>query len=133
MPVRLPLAGRFNVSNALAAAEAVIALGHSPEDVAGALATVTAPPGRFELVDQGQPFAVVVDYAHTPDALANLLTTARELVDPAGRLHVVFGCGGDRDRSKRPQMGAVASELADVVMVTSDNPRSEDPAAIIAP
>ncbi|MFN8053340.1 MAG: UDP-N-acetylmuramoyl-L-alanyl-D-glutamate--2,6-diaminopimelate ligase [Acidimicrobiales bacterium] len=129
--VRLPLAGRFNVSNAIAAAEAVVALGHEPAAVATALSGVGAPPGRFEIVDRGQPFAVVVDYAHTPDALTNLLTTARELVD-GGRLRVVFGCGGDRDRSKRPQMGAVASELADDVMVTSDNPRSEDPAAIIA-
>ncbi len=129
--VRLPLAGRFNVSNALAAAEAVVALGHGPAEVAAALATVAAPPGRFEVVDHGQPFAVIVDYAHTPDALANLLTTARELV-AGGELRVVFGCGGDRDRTKRPQMGAVASELADDVMLTSDNPRSEDPAAIIA-
>lgn len=129
--VRLPLAGRFNVSNALAAAEAVVALGHGPAEVAAALATVAAPPGRFEVVDHGQPFPVIVDYAHTPDALANLLTTARELV-AGGELRVVFGCGGDRDRTKRPQMGAVASELADDVMLTSDNPRSEDPAAIIA-
>jgi len=129
--VHLPLAGRFNVSNALAAAEAVVALGHDPAAVAAALATVGAPPGRFEVVDQGQPFPVVVDYAHTPDALGNLLVTARELV-VGGRLRVVFGCGGDRDTTKRPQMGAVASDLADDVMLTSDNPRSEDPAAIIA-
>lgn len=130
-PVRLPLAGRFNVSNALAAAEAVVAIGHDPAAVAEALSSVEAPPGRFEVVDQGQPFPVIVDYAHTPDALGNLLTTARELVT-SGRLRVVFGCGGDRDRGKRPQMGAIASELADDVMLTSDNPRSEDPAAIIA-
>ena len=129
--VRLPLVGRFNVSNALAAAETVVALGHAPADVAAALSTVEAPPGRFEVVDRGQPFPVIVDYAHTPDALANLLTTARELV-AGGRLRVVFGCGGDRDRTKRPQMGAVASELADDVTLTSDNPRSEDPTAIIA-
>lgn len=130
--VRLPLAGRFNVSNALAAAEVVVALGHDPAAVAGALATVHAPPGRFEVVDLGQPFTVVVDYAHTPDALTNLLGAARELVAPGARLRVVFGCGGDRDRTKRPQMGAVAGDLADDVMVTSDNPRSEDPATIIA-
>lgn len=130
--VRLPLAGRFNVSNALAAAEAVRALGHAPAAIAAALADAVAPPGRFEVVDEGQPFAVVVDYAHTPDAMANLLATARELASPGGRVRVVFGCGGDRDRTKRPEMGRVSSELADDVVVTSDNPRSEDPAAIIA-
>jgi len=129
--VRLPLAGRFNVSNALGAAEALVALGHDAALVAAALETVTAPPGRFEVVDRGQPFSVIVDYAHTPDALGNLLVTARELVD-GGQLRLVFGCGGDRDRTKRPAMGAVAGELADDVMVTSDNPRSEDPQAIIA-
>lgn len=130
--VRLPLAGRFNVSNALAAAEAVRALGHGPAAVAAALASTGAPAGRFEVLDVGQPFSVVVDYAHTPDALANLLVTARELVGADGELRVVFGCGGDRDRTKRPEMGRIAAELADDVIVTSDNPRSEDPAAIIA-
>lgn len=130
--VRLPLAGRFNVSNALAAAEAVRALGHDAAAIAAALSDAVAPPGRFETIDEGQPFAVVVDYAHTPDALANLLATGRELAAPDGRLRVAFGCGGDRDRTKRPEMGRIASELADDVVVTSDNPRSEDPAAIIA-
>lgn len=130
--VSLPLAGRFNVSNALAAAEAVVALGHEPAAVAAAFADAPAPPGRFEVVDAGQPFAVVVDYAHTPDALSNLLEASRELVTGSGRLRVVFGCGGDRDATKRPQMGSVASDLADDVVLTSDNPRSEDPAAIIA-
>ncbi|MEZ5252403.1 MAG: UDP-N-acetylmuramoyl-L-alanyl-D-glutamate--2,6-diaminopimelate ligase [Microthrixaceae bacterium] len=133
--VELPLAGRFNVSNALAAAEAVRALGHREADIAAALAHVVAPPGRFETIAEGQPFHVVVDYAHTPDALENLLGAARELCDPAdgagGRLRVVFGCGGDRDASKRPRMGEVAQRLADSVTVTSDNPRSEDPRAII--
>ena len=129
--VALGLCGRFNVSNALAAAEVLVALGHDPAEVARALATVSPPPGRFEMVSAGQPFAVVVDYAHTPDALENLLVTADELV-AGGSLRLVFGCGGDRDRSKRPLMGAVASEFADFVMITSDNPRSEDPAAIIA-
>jgi UDP-N-acetylmuramoyl-L-alanyl-D-glutamate--2,6-diaminopimelate ligase len=128
--IELPLAGRFNAVNAIAAAEVCIALGHDGDAVVGALSAVSAPPGRFELVDAGQPFLVVVDYAHTPDGLEQLLETARELT--VGRLVVVFGCGGDRDRAKRPRMGEVACRLADVVIVTSDNPRSEDPSAIIA-
>lgn len=86
-------------------------------------------PGRFETVDEGQPFAVLVDYAHTPDSLENVLQAARRLTD--GQLHVVFGCGGDRDRGKRPQMGEIAARLADRVIVTSDNPRSEEPDVII--
>ncbi|NLA36107.1 MAG: UDP-N-acetylmuramoyl-L-alanyl-D-glutamate--2,6-diaminopimelate ligase [Actinobacteria bacterium] len=128
--VELPLVGRFNVANALGAAEAVRALGFAESAIASAMAELKAPGGRFEVVDAGQPFLVVVDYAHTPDALENVLLTARDLVD-RGKLRVVFGCGGDRDVSKRPQMGAVAARLADEILITSDNPRSEDPSAII--
>ena len=95
-----------------------------------AIATAGQVPGRFETVDEGQPFAVVVDYAHTPDSLENVLRAARGVT--RSRLRVVFGCGGDRDRGKRPLMGEIARRLADDVFVTSDNPRSEDPEAIIA-
>ena len=123
---RLP--GLFNVQNALAALAATHALGVPPATAAEALAEAQRVPGRFEPVDEGQPFAVLVDYAHTPDSLENVLRAARGLT--SGRLHVVFGAGGDRDRAKRPLMGA-ASTLADRVVVTSDNPRSEDPEAIV--
>jgi UDP-N-acetylmuramoyl-L-alanyl-D-glutamate--2,6-diaminopimelate ligase len=127
MTTRLP--GLFNVSNALAATAATRALGVDFEDIAEALAAADRVPGRFEPVDEGQPFTVLVDYAHTPDSLDNVLRAARELT--RGRLHVVFGAGGDRDRGKRPQMGEVATALADRVIVTSDNPRSENPEAIL--
>ena len=130
--VSLPLAGRFNVSNALAAAEALVALGHDAALVAAALETVTAPPGRFEVVDRGQPFAVIVDYAHTPDALDAAIAALRPHVAGGGRLIVVFGAGGDRDTGKRPEMGAVTARAADLAIVTDDNPRSEDPASIRA-
>ncbi len=126
--VELSLPGRFNLENALAAVAASHLAGVGDEAIAAGLAAVEGVPGRFELVDEGQPFAVVVDYAHKPEALANVLRTARELA--AGRVLCVFGAGGDRDRAKRPLMGRIAAELADVAMVTSDNPRSEDPAAI---
>jgi UDP-N-acetylmuramoyl-L-alanyl-D-glutamate--2,6-diaminopimelate ligase len=125
-----PLRGEFNVSNVLAALAAARALGVDPDTCVGAIAGAGQVPGRFETVEEGQPFAVLVDYAHTPDSLENVLRAARGLTE--ARLRVVFGCGGDRDRGKRPQMGEIARRLADEVIVTSDNPRSEDPEAIIA-
>jgi UDP-N-acetylmuramoyl-L-alanyl-D-glutamate--2,6-diaminopimelate ligase len=130
VPVISPLRGRFNVSNVLGAFAAARALDVPADTAASAIATAGQVPGRFETVDEGQPFAVVVDYAHTPDSLENVLRAARPLTQ--NRLVVVFGAGGDRDRGKRPLMGEIASRLADRVIVTSDNPRSEDPAAIIA-
>ena len=129
-PVRLPMPGRHNVANALLVAETCVLLGLEPADVARALSLVGVVPGRFELVDVGQPFVAAVDYAHTPDALRAVLTAARESAE--GLLIVVFGCGGDRDRGKRPEMGRVVHELADVAILTTDNPRSEDPADIAA-
>jgi UDP-N-acetylmuramoyl-L-alanyl-D-glutamate--2,6-diaminopimelate ligase len=128
--VRIPLPGRFNVLNALGAYCAATALGVAPADAAAALAGAGRVPGRFEPVDAGQGFAVLVDYAHTPDSLENVLLAARELADGA-RVVCVFGCGGDRDRGKRPLMGEIAARLADLAILTSDNPRSEDPEAIL--
>jgi UDP-N-acetylmuramoyl-L-alanyl-D-glutamate--2,6-diaminopimelate ligase len=128
--VASPLRGRFNVYNVLGALATAIELGVAVDTAAAAIEAAEVVPGRFEPVDEGQEFAVLVDYAHTPDSLVNVLAAARELAD--GRVHVVFGCGGDRDRGKRPQMGEIATRLADRVIVTSDNPRSEDPPAIIA-
>jgi UDP-N-acetylmuramoyl-L-alanyl-D-glutamate--2,6-diaminopimelate ligase len=133
--VELPLRGLFNVYNALGALAACTALGIQLDAAAAALAHASQVPGRLESIDEGQPFTVLVDYAHTPDSLANVLRTARELVEQAGvggRVVCVFGAGGDRDREKRPLMGAAARTLADVAIVTSDNPRSEDPDEIIA-
>ena len=129
-PVRLRLGGAFNVANALAAATAARELGVEPEAVASGLSAATPPAGRFERVGSGQPFGVLVDYAHTPAGLESALLAARQTY-PGGRLIVVFGCGGDRDRAKRPQMGAVATRLADLAVLTSDNPRSEDPMEIL--
>jgi UDP-N-acetylmuramoyl-L-alanyl-D-glutamate--2,6-diaminopimelate ligase len=129
--VDLKLPGRFNIENALAAAAAARALGISEETIKEGIEAVDRIPGRFDRVDEGQPFAVFVDYAHTPGALQTALETARELA-PGGRVICVFGAGGDRDRAKRPLMGQVVAELADVSLVTSDNPRSEDPAVIAA-
>jgi UDP-N-acetylmuramoyl-L-alanyl-D-glutamate--2,6-diaminopimelate ligase len=128
--VRLALGGEFNVANALGAATAAAGLGIPPATIARALSDVQPPAGRLESVDAGQSFAVKVDYAHTPDALSAVLRALRSTT--TGRVIVVFGCGGDRDPTKRRRMGAAAAELADIVVVTSDNPRSEDPDAIIA-
>ncbi len=128
--VRSPLRGLFNVSNCLAALTAARILGISGEIAAQGIAAVERVPGRFEAVQAGQRFLVVVDYAHTPDGVASVLRAARLLT--TGRLIVVLGCGGERDRGKRPLMGRAATSLADVTVITSDNPRSEDPLAIIA-
>ncbi len=128
--VELPLGGAFNVANAVLAAEIVVALGRSPSAVAEGLARVPAVPGRFESIDEGQTFTVIVDYAHTPDGLEAVLEAARGVTTKS--LIVVFGAGGDRDRGKRPQMGDVVRHLADRVVVTSDNPRNEPPEAIIS-
>jgi len=130
--LRSPLIGRVNVYNVLAACAAAYARGCTAEQIARGIAGMSRVPGRFERVDEGQPFAVVVDYAHTDDALKNLTRLARDFAQRSnGRVITVFGCGGDRDRSKRPKMGRAAGEGSDFVVVTSDNPRSEDPMAII--
>ena len=129
-PIVVSMGGGFNVSNALAAAVTAERLGVDRAAIAEGLRTVTVP-GRYEPITEGQPFAVVVDFAHTPDGLERVLRAARSTLGSDGRLIVVFGCGGDRDRSKRPQMGAIASVLADLAVLTSDNPRREDPFAII--
>ncbi len=128
--IEVPIGGAFNVMNSLAAATACHRLGIDPATIEIGLRTAAAVPGRFEAVVAGQPFAVIVDYAHTPDGLEKAIGAAREVAGDAA-VRVVFGCGGDRDRDKRPLMGAVASQLADHVVITSDNPRSEDPQAII--
>jgi UDP-N-acetylmuramoyl-L-alanyl-D-glutamate--2,6-diaminopimelate ligase len=128
--VALRLRGRFNRENALGAALAARALGVDDDAIRAGLESVDGVPGRFEAIDEGQAFVVIVDYAHTPDGLGNVLRAARELAD--GRLIAVFGAGGERDRAKRPLMGRVVSELADLAILTSDNPRSEDPQAIAA-
>jgi UDP-N-acetylmuramoyl-L-alanyl-D-glutamate--2,6-diaminopimelate ligase len=126
---RSRLVGSFNVENVLAAAAVSRLLGVPDEAVAEGVAALSGVPGRFEAIDEGQPFTVIVDYSHKPGALEAVLRTARQLT--RGRLICVFGAGGDRDRGKRPMMGRAASELADVAIVTSDNPRTEDPLAII--
>ena len=127
--LQLKITGMFNVYNVLGAVGAVLAEGIEPKIIKKALENFAGVSGRFELVDKGQDFAVIVDYAHTPDGLENILKTARQITK--GRIITVFGCGGDRDRTKRPIMGRLAAELSDVVIATSDNPRSEDPKAIL--
>jgi UDP-N-acetylmuramoyl-L-alanyl-D-glutamate--2,6-diaminopimelate ligase len=132
--VRLPMIGRHNVSNALLAAEACRALGVGEATIAAGLSAMATVPGRFETfrsIDGPAGATAVVDYAHTPDALEQVLLASRDLAEDRGRVTVVFGCGGDRDRSKRPAMAEVASRLADRVIITSDNPRSEDPVRIV--
>jgi UDP-N-acetylmuramoyl-L-alanyl-D-glutamate--2,6-diaminopimelate ligase len=129
LEVRSRLRGRFNAENLLGVIAAARALDIDDASISDGIAAVGGVPGRLEPVDEGQPFTVLVDYAHTPDSLANVLRSAREVA--TNRLVCVFGCGGDRDRGKRPVMGRLARELADVAIVTSDNPRSEDPIVII--
>jgi len=130
--LRSPLIGRVNVYNVLAACAAAYARGCRPEQIAQGIAGMSRVPGRFERVDEAQPFAVVVDYAHTDDALKNLTRLARDFASGGnGRVITVYGCGGDRDHTKRPKMGRAAGEGSDFVVVTSDNPRSEDPLVII--
>ncbi len=129
MDVNTALPGRFNLYNVMAAVASCGLLGLDADSIAQGLSSVTRVPGRFEKVDRGQPFTAVVDYAHTPDALENVLENARAIT--SGRVITVFGCGGDRDTSKRPLMGQAAGRLSDIVFVTSDNPRSEDPEFIM--
>jgi UDP-N-acetylmuramoyl-L-alanyl-D-glutamate--2,6-diaminopimelate ligase len=132
LKISTALVGAFNIYNCLAAVACAVGAGIDNAAIEAGIGDLTAVPGRFESVDEGQPFAVIVDYAHTPDSLDNVLRAARRLAQiDGGRVLCAFGCGGDRDRGKRPLMGAVVSRLADVVIVTSDNPRSEEPAAII--
>ena len=128
--VKVNVGGKFNVSNSLAAVTAAVQLGVSETDIVAGLAAAETVPGRFEQVRSSKGFDVVVDYAHTPDALQQVLLAARDVVGTKHRVFVVFGCGGDRDSEKRPLMGAIAAKFADYVVVTSDNPRSESPAVI---
>jgi UDP-N-acetylmuramoyl-L-alanyl-D-glutamate--2,6-diaminopimelate ligase len=130
LQLRTGLPGHFNVANALGAFAAAEAMGVGQEIAAAGLARAARVPGRFESIDEGQGFSVLVDYAHTPDSLENVLRAARRLT--SGRLISVFGAGGDRDRDKRPKMGRAGAELSDLTVITSDNPRSEDPEAIVA-
>ena len=128
-PVSMNTTGLFNVYNTLAAIGACLQEGISMEAIDTALKTFSSVPGRFELIEEGQDFAVVVDYAHTPDGLQNILETAKAIKE--NRIIIVFGCGGDRDATKRPIMGRIAAEYGDRIYVTSDNPRTEDPIQIV--
>jgi UDP-N-acetylmuramoyl-L-alanyl-D-glutamate--2,6-diaminopimelate ligase len=129
--IRVDIGGHLNVFNSVAAATVARELGISSREIVDGLASAGSVPGRFERIDEGQDFTVLVDYAHTPDGLSEVLRSVRA-IPGVGRVIVVFGCGGDRDKMKRPMMGEVAVSLADLVIITSDNPRSEDPEAIIA-
>src|SRR3954470_2085676 len=130
--LEVALPGRFNLSNAASAYVALVLTGIDPAAARAGIAALAAVPGRMERVDEGQPFLAVVDYAHTPDAVVTLLEEARSLAAPSGKVLVVLGCGGDRDRGKRPLMGAAAARHADMAVLTNDNPRSEDPEEILA-
>lgn len=130
MPIRLNLSGHFNIYNALGAAGAALQLGIGPEAIKAGLERIETMNGRMERVETGRDFTVIVDYAHTPDSIDNVLRAAR--VFAKGRIIIVFGCGGDRDRTKRPIMGRLAAEQADYIVLTSDNPRTEDPESIIS-
>jgi UDP-N-acetylmuramoyl-L-alanyl-D-glutamate--2,6-diaminopimelate ligase len=128
-PARLPIPGRHNILNALASTASLMALGFDPESIARVLNNLQSIPGRMEQIDKGQSFQVLIDYAHTPDALVNLLNAVRSITP--GRIITVFGCGGDRDTSKRPLMGEAVSARSELTIVTSDNPRTEEPTKII--
>ncbi len=130
VPVVLHIPGKFSVSNALSVMTVGLQLGLSLDECAAALANATGVKGRVEVVPTHSDYTILIDYAHTPDALENVLKSMKEVAE--GRVVVLFGCGGDRDRTKRPIMGKIASDLADFVIVTSDNPRTEDPSAIVA-
>jgi UDP-N-acetylmuramoyl-L-alanyl-D-glutamate--2,6-diaminopimelate ligase len=123
----VPVGGKFNVSNSLAAATVAAGLGVDVVDIVSGLSAAGTVAGRFQSISNDAPFDVIIDYAHTPDALERVLDTTREIIAPGGKIILVFGCGGDRDKAKRPQMGAIAAAQADCVIVTSDNPRSEEP------
>jgi len=130
MNLKLKITGIFNVYNVLSAVGAALAEKIAPQIIQATLEKFTSVPGRFELINEGQDFSVIVDYAHTPDGLENILQTARQIAKK--RIITVFGCGGDRDRTKRPIMGRIAAKLSDVVIATSDNPRTEDPEFILS-
>ncbi|MBL0314077.1 MAG: UDP-N-acetylmuramoyl-L-alanyl-D-glutamate--2,6-diaminopimelate ligase [Holophagaceae bacterium] len=130
-PIESPLLGRFNAYNLLAALAALVEAGFDLTTILPAISGITGAPGRIERVDCGQLFGVMVDYAHTPDALEKLLEEGRRMLPEGGRLHVLFGCGGERDRTKRPLMAAAVASGADIIWHTSDNPRAEDPETIL--